>query len=208
MATGSSARGLLRSGQPLRERKACVKEEHEQENTQLYLEAHERLPQNSQNENRKRAPGPPQRGRRPLTIHGHLVDLGGVVLLDVPQDADVVVLHEVDGHPLAAVAARPPDSSRAEQTVSEDRAGKAPVSPPGRQTPRSPPVPVDVQLSVVGQVVVNDEGHLRDVQPPGPHVRGDEHPAVKRRNLRRSPQSRKLQAGGAPGGSVGSSSNP
>lgn len=73
-----------------------------------------------------------------LTVHGHLVDLGGVVLLDVPQDADVVVLHEVDGHPLAAVAARPPDSSRAEQTVSEDAAGKAPVSPPAGRAPRPP----------------------------------------------------------------------
>lgn len=37
------------------------------------------------------------------TVHGHLVDLGGVVLLDVPQDPDVVVLHKVDGHTLTAV---------------------------------------------------------------------------------------------------------
>lgn len=40
-----------------------------------------------------------------------------------------------------------------------------------------------VQLSVVGQVVVNDEGHLWDVQPPGPDVCGDEHPAVKEKVL-------------------------
>lgn len=49
--------------------------------------------------------------------------------------------------------------------------------------PQGTPVPVYVQLSVVGQVVVNDEGHLWDVQPPGPDVCGDEHPAVKEKVL-------------------------
>jgi hypothetical protein len=39
-------------------------------------------------------------------------------------------------------------------------------------------IPVNVQFSVVGQVVVNDEGHLRDIQAPGPDVCGDEHPAA------------------------------
>lgn len=48
---------------------------------------------------------PPHPTPTPLTVHGHLVDLGGIVLLDVPKDADVVILHEVDGHPLAAIAA-------------------------------------------------------------------------------------------------------
>lgn len=33
---------------------------------------------------------------------------------------------------------------------------------------------MDVQFSVVGQVVVDDEGDLGDVQTPGPHVGGDE----------------------------------
>lgn len=38
-----------------------------------------------------------------------------------------------------------------------------------------------VQLSVVGQVVVNDERHLRDVQPPRPDVCGNEHAAAEKR---------------------------
>lgn len=46
------------------------------------------------------------------TVHGHLVDLGGVVLLDVPQDPDVVVLHKVDGHTLAAVTTRAANPAR------------------------------------------------------------------------------------------------
>lgn len=47
----------------------------------------------------------PPWGRPMLTVHGHLVDLGGVVLLDVPQDADVVVLHEVDRYTFSPVSA-------------------------------------------------------------------------------------------------------
>lgn len=37
-----------------------------------------------------------------LTVHWHFIDLGGVVLLDVPENSDVVVLDKVDGHTLAA----------------------------------------------------------------------------------------------------------
>lgn len=37
------------------------------------------------------------------TVHGHLVDLGGVVLLDVSEDPDVIVLHKVYGHTFTAV---------------------------------------------------------------------------------------------------------
>ena len=39
-------------------------------------------------------------------------------------------------------------------------------------------VPVDVQLSVVGQVIVDYQGDLRHVQPSGPHVCGDQHSAT------------------------------
>lgn len=42
-------------------------------------------------------------------------------------------------------------------------------------------VPVYVQLSVVGQVIVNDEGHLGHIQPPGPDVSRDEHSAAERK---------------------------
>ncbi len=40
-------------------------------------------------------------------------------------------------------------------------------------------VPVDVQLSVVGQIVVNDERHLRHVQTSGPNVCGDQHSTAR-----------------------------
>lgn len=41
------------------------------------------------------------------TVHWHLIDLGGVVLLNVPQDSDVIVLHKVDGHALTTITTRP-----------------------------------------------------------------------------------------------------
>ena len=37
---------------------------------------------------------------------------------------------------------------------------------------------MDVQLSVVGEVIVDDEGHLLDVDTTGPHVGGDQHTAL------------------------------
>ena len=43
-------------------------------------------------------------------VHGHLVDLRRVVLLDVAEDPDVVRLDEVDGDALAAEAARAADA--------------------------------------------------------------------------------------------------
>eukprot|EP00966_Prymnesium_polylepis_P299398 6918564-Prymnesium_polylepis.2 len=43
-------------------------------------------------------------------IHRHLVNLGGVVLLNVAQDADVVRFDKVDRHALAAEAARAADA--------------------------------------------------------------------------------------------------
>ena len=65
-------------------------------------------------------------GAAVLTVHGHLVNLCRVVLLDISQDPDVVVLDEVDGHTLAT-----------EPTGTSDT--------------------VDVQLTVVGKVVVDDQ---------------------------------------------------
>ena len=59
----------------------------------------------------------------------HFIDLGGVVLLNVPQDAHVIVPHKVDGHTLAP---------------------KAPTAPNA----------VDVQLTIIGQVVVDHQGYL------------------------------------------------
>ena len=52
-----------------------------------------------------------------LTVHGHFIDLRGVELLDVSQDADVVILHEVDRHTLAAEATRTTDSVRTYQWI-------------------------------------------------------------------------------------------
>mmetsp|Transcript_13433 Transcript_13433/g.34256 ORF Transcript_13433/g.34256 Transcript_13433/m.34256 type:complete len:324 (-) Transcript_13433:313-1284(-) len=77
-------------------------------------------------------------------VHGHFVNLSGVKLFNVSENADVVVLHEVDCNTLAPKSTRPTNS-------------------------------VNVKLSVVGKVIVDDKGHLRHIKTPCPHVCGDEH---------------------------------
>mmetsp|Transcript_4825 Transcript_4825/g.14215 ORF Transcript_4825/g.14215 Transcript_4825/m.14215 type:complete len:290 (-) Transcript_4825:429-1298(-) len=50
-------------------------------------------------------------------VHGHLVDLRGVVLLDVPEDADVLRLDEVHRHALATEAAGAADAVDVELAI-------------------------------------------------------------------------------------------
>lgn len=39
---------------------------------------------------------------------------------------------------------------------------------------------MDVELSVLGEVVANNEGDLLHIKPSAPHVSGDEHSALSR----------------------------
>lgn len=80
-------------------------------------------------------------------VHRHFVDLRRVVLFNVAQNSNVVALHEVDRHTLAAKPTRSADA-------------------------------VNVQLTIVRQIVVDDERNLLDVDATRPHVRRDQHPAL------------------------------
>jgi hypothetical protein len=82
-----------------------------------------------------------------IDVHWHLIYLGTVVLLNVPQDSNVVTLHEIYGHALPPVPSRPPDS-------------------------------VDVQFTVVREVIVYDQRDLLHVNAARPHVCCDQHTAV------------------------------
>lgn len=99
LVLGAAADPQIRSGRQLEDRAR---------GTQPSLKAPAGAPKTRTRKPTWEAPGDPAHPAL-RTVHGHLVDLRGVVLLDVPQDADVVVLHEVDGHALPAVPARPPD---------------------------------------------------------------------------------------------------
>lgn len=62
---------------------------------------------------------------------------------------------------------------RAESKTTLVSMAKAMAVTPSRVKPmneRAAPIPVYVQFSVIRQVVVNDQGHLRDIQPPGPDI--------------------------------------
>lgn len=47
--------------------------------------------------------------------------------------------------------------------------------------------PVDVELSVVGQVIVDDQGNLRDIQPSSPDVCRDQNPTETQNTAVRLP---------------------
>lgn len=139
--------------------------------------------------------------RMNTTIHGHLIDLGGVVLLNVSQDPDVIIFHKVDGHTFTAIATGPtnPGRSKVILTIFSIQAPRQSVTSPGLQglsckTHRSKALrwsqnqrgsvptptwlvnllkkhgvecqnisPVDVELSVVGQVIVDDQRNLGNI---------------------------------------------
>ncbi len=121
------------------------------------------------------------------TVHGHLVDLRRVVLLDITQDSDVIVLYEVYGHTLPAEPTRSSDSA---STSSNDCFRKTPDTPMQTHVAGSCPTrsfdgrrvelasPVNVQLAIVRKVVVDDEGDLLHVDSSRPHVSRDQHPAT------------------------------
>lgn len=85
-----------------------------------------------------------QRGRPALTVHRHFIDLGGVVLLNVSQDADVIVLHKVDRYTFSAVSARPANSAQAE--------GRENAAALGQGNP-APLPPVKAELTCVCRVL-------------------------------------------------------
>lgn len=141
------------------------------------------------------------------TIHGHLIDLGGVVLLNVSQDPDVIIFHKVDGHTLTAIAPGPtnPERSKVMLAIFSIQTWRQFLPSPGLQglpckTHRSKAIdgdprtkrfcsnthvagqfdeswlgvkkhgmecqnisPMDVELSVVGQVIVDDQRNLGNV---------------------------------------------
>ena len=41
-----------------------------------------------------------------LTVHGHLIDLCAVVLLNITQNTNIIILYKVDGHPSSPIATR------------------------------------------------------------------------------------------------------
>lgn len=69
------------------------------------------------------------------TIHGHLIDLGGVVLFNVSQDPDVIIFHKVDGHTLTAIATGPtnPERSKVMLAIFSIQTWRQSVMSPGLQ---------------------------------------------------------------------------
>ena len=95
-------------------------------------------------------------------IHRHFINLRAVVLLDISQNANILVRHKVDRHSLASETTRPTDSDH-------------------HLIPSTPPV--NIQFSTVRQVVVDYQGDLLHIESSTPHVGGDQHATVARSEL-------------------------
>jgi len=77
-------------------------------------------------------------------IHGHLVNLSRVILLDISEDSHIIICHEVNGDALAAETTGSPDS-------------------------------MDVKLTVLREIVADDQGDLLNVKTSTPDICGNEH---------------------------------
>jgi hypothetical protein len=104
------------------------------------------------------------------TVHGHLVDLRAVVLLDIAQDTDVVILDQVDRNTLASVATRATDATPLK--VSRLFAATLMAS---FENGTDFDVPMDVELTAVGQIVVDNNRHLLHIDTARKHIGSDEH---------------------------------
>lgn len=76
-------------------------------------------------------------------VHGHLLDLGAVELLDLTEHANIVGGDEVDSNTLTT-----------ETTATTNT--------------------VNVVLTVGGEIVVDDQGNLLDIDTTGQEVSGDQ----------------------------------
>lgn len=76
-------------------------------------------------------------------VHGHLLDLSAVELLDLAHHADIIGSDEVDGNTLTSETATTTDA-------------------------------VNVVLAVGGQIIVDDQGDLLDVDTTGKQIGGDQ----------------------------------
>lgn len=76
-------------------------------------------------------------------VHGHLLDLSAVELLDLTHHADIISGDEVDGNTLT------PETSSTTNTM-------------------------DVVLTVGGEIVVDDQGDLLNINTTGKEISGDE----------------------------------
>merc|ERR1712113_292130 len=79
-------------------------------------------------------------------IHGHLIDLGGVELLNVAKNTNVIILDKINRDAFAAEAARASNA-------------------------------VDVELTIVGEVIADHKRNLLHIESTAPQVSGDQHTA-------------------------------
>ena len=97
--------------------------------------------------------------------------------LDIFKSSDVIRRQEVDGHTFATESATATNAETRKKVSNRCKHEK--------ETQEGQPkhLPVNVVFTVVGQVIVDDEGHLLDVDAASEEIGGDEHTAAARAEL-------------------------
>ena len=106
----------------------------------------------------------PMTKHRGLTVHWHFIYLGGVILLNVSENPYIVRLGKINSHTFATIssgATNPEVTQRTQCNV--------------RYQENNSTEPVNVQLTIVGEIIVDHQRHLLDVDPSSPHISCDEH---------------------------------
>ncbi len=99
-------------------------------------------------------------------VHGHSLNRSIVVLFNVAKHAPILLRHEVNGHTFATKSSTTTNSKEREKTIYilsntiSHRANKI--------------LPVDVVFTMVGQIVVDHEGNLLDVNTTSQEIGGDQ----------------------------------
>ena len=96
-------------------------------------------------------------------VHWHLVDASVIELFNVVESAFVIICDKVDGD---ALATKSPAASNPEKIGCF---GKLTLN-----VNESYDIPMDVVLPVCGEVIVDNERNLLDINAPGEQIRGDE----------------------------------
>lgn len=149
------------------------------------------------------------------TIHWHFIYLCWVVLLNITKNSDVIILHKVYGNTLSAKTTWTTDSETMSDWIIKQNDNRNKKNIDGtmctyscvyenlltkgcgildlKKKKKKSFLPVDVQLTVVRQVIVDDQWYLLHINTPSPNISGNEYTTVKKKKAFKTMCKKKMQ---------------
>lgn len=85
-------------------------------------------------------------------IHGHFIDLSTVILFNVPQNTNILIRNEVNSYTLTSKTSRTTNST---SNITPSR------------------LPMNVQFTTIGKIVIDDQRNLLHIQTTTPYIRSN-----------------------------------